>query len=139
MCSSDLETCTLYGGFHPAYACRYRSGCERRYREVLQSYDAIAAADYLPSHFWQQLHEALGTHLNFSFSQSAEKFLAKPWVSPIRGVKRFGVKGKLAPWYVSLYQILAKRREVAYQLNLPENLPVVHDVFHESQIGRAHV
>jgi hypothetical protein len=88
------------------------------------------------SHFWQQLHEALGTHLNFSFSQSAEKFLAKPWVSPIRGVKRFGVKGKLAPWYVSLYQILAKRREVAYQLSLPEDLSVVHDVFHVSQLKK---
>jgi hypothetical protein len=40
-------------------------------------------------------------------------------VSPIRGVKRFGVKGKLAPRYVGPYQIIAKRGEVAYQLNLP--------------------
>jgi hypothetical protein len=35
-------------------------------------------------------------------------------VSPIRGVKRFRVKGKLAPRYVGLYQILTKRGEVAY-------------------------
>jgi hypothetical protein len=35
-------------------------------------------------------------------------------VSPIRGVRRFGVKGKLAPRYVGSYQILAKRGEVAY-------------------------
>jgi hypothetical protein len=34
-------------------------------------------------------------------------------VSPIRGVRRFGVKGKLAPGYVGPYQILAKRGEVA--------------------------
>jgi hypothetical protein len=40
-------------------------------------------------------------------------------VSPIRGVRRFGVKGKLAPYYVGLYQILTKRGEVAYQLSLP--------------------
>ena len=40
-------------------------------------------------------------------------------VSPIRGVKRFGVKGKLAPRYVGLYQIIAKRGDVAYQLSLP--------------------
>jgi hypothetical protein len=53
-------------------------------------------------------------------------------VSPIRGVKRFGVKGKLAPRYVGLYQILAKRGEVAYQLSLPEGLSAVHDVFHVS-------
>jgi hypothetical protein len=53
-------------------------------------------------------------------------------VSPIRGVKRFGVKGKLAPRYVGLYQILAKRGEVAYQLSMLEGLSVVHDVFHVS-------
>jgi hypothetical protein len=35
-------------------------------------------------------------------------------VSPIKGVRRFGVKGKLAPGYVGQYQILAKRGEVAY-------------------------
>jgi hypothetical protein len=53
-------------------------------------------------------------------------------VSSIRGVRRFGVKGKLAPRYVGLYQILAKHAEVAYQLSLPEGLSVVYDVFHVS-------
>jgi hypothetical protein len=53
-------------------------------------------------------------------------------VSPIRGVRRFGVKGKLAPRYIGPYQILARRGEVAYQLSLPENLSAVHDVFHVS-------
>jgi hypothetical protein len=51
-------------------------------------------------------------------------------VSPIRGVRRFGVEGKLAPRYVGPYQILAKRGEVAYQLSLQEGLSVVHDIFH---------
>jgi hypothetical protein len=55
-------------------------------------------------------------------------------VSPIRGVRRFKVKGKLAPCYVGLYQILARREEVAYQLSLPEGLSAVHDVFHVSQL-----
>jgi hypothetical protein len=57
-------------------------------------------------------------------------------VSPIRGVRRFRVKGKLAPRYVGLYQILAKRGEVDYQLSLPEDLSVVHDVFHVSQLKK---
>jgi hypothetical protein len=57
-------------------------------------------------------------------------------VSPIRGVRRFGVKGKLAPRYIGLYQILARRGEVAYQLSLPENLSAVHDVFHVSQLKK---
>jgi hypothetical protein len=57
-------------------------------------------------------------------------------VSPIRGTKRFGVKGKLAPRYIGLYQIQARRGEVSYQLSLPENLSVVHDVFHVSQLKK---
>jgi hypothetical protein len=63
-------------------------------------------------------------------------FVYRLKVSPMRGVRRFGVKGKLAPHYVGPYQILAKRREVAYQLSLPEGLPVVHDVFHVSQLKK---
>jgi hypothetical protein len=57
-------------------------------------------------------------------------------VSPIRGVRRFGVKGKLAPCYVGPYQILARRGEVAYQLSLPEGLSAAHGVFHVSQLKK---
>jgi hypothetical protein len=38
-------------------------------------------------------------------------------VSPMKGVKRFGVKGKLAPCYIGLFPILEKCGIVAYKLD----------------------
>jgi hypothetical protein len=57
-------------------------------------------------------------------------------VSPIRGIKRFGVKGKLAPRYIESYPIQAKCGEVAYQLSLLESLSAVHEAFHVSQLKK---
>jgi len=57
-------------------------------------------------------------------------------VSPMRSVKRFNMKGKLAPRYVGPFKVLKRCGEVAYQLELPENLSSVHDVFHVSQLKK---
>ena len=57
-------------------------------------------------------------------------------VTPLKGTHRFGIKGKLAPRYIGPFRILAKRGEVAYQLELPPHLSKVHDVFHVSQLRR---
>jgi hypothetical protein len=57
-------------------------------------------------------------------------------VSPMRTVKRFNMKGKLAPRYIGPFKIIERRGEVAYQLELPESLAGVHDVFHVSQLKK---
>jgi hypothetical protein len=57
-------------------------------------------------------------------------------VSPMRGTRRFKVKGKLAPRYVGPFKIVDRRGEVAYQLELPPQLADVHDVFHVSQLKK---
>jgi hypothetical protein len=57
-------------------------------------------------------------------------------VSPMRGMKRFKVKGKLSPRYIGPFKILERKGEVAYQLELPDRLSDVHDVFHVSQLKK---
>jgi hypothetical protein len=57
-------------------------------------------------------------------------------VSPMRGTQRFKIKGKLAPRYVGPFMILSRKREVAYQLELPSQLSDVHDLFHVSQLKK---
>jgi hypothetical protein len=63
-------------------------------------------------------------------------------VSPMKGVKRFGVKGKLAPRYIGPLPILVKCGSMAYKLYLPPSLAGVHDIFHVLQLKKclkAHV
>jgi hypothetical protein len=57
-------------------------------------------------------------------------------VSPMNGVKRFGLKEKLSPHYIGPFLILEKCGNVAYKLKLPPSLTGVHDIFHVSQLKK---
>ena len=46
------------------------------------------------------------------------------------------MNGKLAPRYIGPFEIIESRGEVAYQLELPDSLSGVHDVFHVSQLKK---
>ena len=68
---------------------------------------------------------------NLRVAQSRKKSYADTWrrelifeigdyvylkVLPMRSVRRFNMKGKLAPRYIGPFKILERRGEVAYQL-----------------------
>ncbi|GKA87054.1 putative nucleotidyltransferase, ribonuclease H [Tanacetum coccineum] len=53
-------------------------------------------------------------------------------VSPCRGVRRFVLKGKLSPRFISPFEILDRVGKVSYRLALPPQLSHVHNVFHVS-------
>ncbi|GKB49838.1 hypothetical protein Tco_0900591 [Tanacetum coccineum] len=52
------------------------------------------------------------------------------------GMLHFGKKGKLAPRYVGLLEILERIGLVAYRLRLSEELSGVHDTFHVSNLKK---
>jgi hypothetical protein len=54
----------------------------------------------------------------------------------MKGVKRFGVKGKLSPRYIGPFPILGRCETVAYKLELPPSLVGVHFIFHVSQLKK---
>ena len=57
-------------------------------------------------------------------------------VAPLKGVLRFGKKGKLSPCIIGPFEILERIGILAYRLALPPNLSSVHDVFHVSMLRK---
>ncbi|GKA43281.1 putative reverse transcriptase domain-containing protein [Tanacetum coccineum] len=68
--------------------------------------------------------------------QVGDKVMLK--VSPWKGVVRFGKRGKLNPRYVGPFKVVEKVGEVAYKLELPEELSRVHNTFHVSNLKKCH-
>jgi hypothetical protein len=57
-------------------------------------------------------------------------------VSPMRGLRRFKIRGKLAPRYIGPFKVLEQSGKLAYQLELPPQLSDMHDVFHVLQLRK---
>ncbi|GJS55692.1 hypothetical protein Tco_0629054, partial [Tanacetum coccineum] len=68
--------------------------------------------------------------------QVGDKVMLK--VSPWKGVVHFGKRGKLNPKYVGPFKVLEKVGEVAYKLELPQELSRVHNTFHVSNLKKCH-
>ncbi|GJW53307.1 hypothetical protein Tco_0097392 [Tanacetum coccineum] len=68
--------------------------------------------------------------------QVGDKVMLK--VSPWKGVVRFGKRGKLNPRYVGPFKVIERVGEVAYKLELPEELSRVHNTFHVSNLKKCH-
>nr|GFA93451.1 putative reverse transcriptase domain-containing protein [Tanacetum cinerariifolium] len=68
--------------------------------------------------------------------QVGDKVMLK--VSSWKGVVRFGKRGKLNPRYVGPFKVLERIGDVAYKLDLPEELSIVHNTFHMSNLKKCH-
>ncbi|WMV41902.1 hypothetical protein MTR67_035287 [Solanum verrucosum] len=55
----------------------------------------------------------------------------------MKGVMRFGKKGKFSPRYIGPYRISKRMGNVAYELELPQELAAVHPVFPISMLKKS--
>nr|GEX58280.1 putative reverse transcriptase domain-containing protein [Tanacetum cinerariifolium] len=68
--------------------------------------------------------------------QVEDKVMLK--VSPWKWVVRFGKRGKLNPRYVRPFKVLERVGDVAYKIDLSEELSRVHNTFHVSNLKKRH-
>jgi ribonuclease HI len=108
---------------------------------VIEGPDFIAAAEDKVAEIRENLRAAQSRQKSYadkrrrplSFNVGDHVYLK---VSPIRGTRRFQVRGKLAPRYIGPFLIVKKVGAVAYKLQLPQEMSDVHDVFHVSQLKK---
>ncbi|XP_049351873.1 uncharacterized protein LOC125816323 [Solanum verrucosum] len=89
----------------------------------------------------QRLATAQSRHKSYANNRRRGlEFFIGDWVflkvSPMKGVMRFGKKGKLSPRYIGPYKIIRRVGQVAYELELPQELSTVHPVFHVSMLRK---
>ena len=57
-------------------------------------------------------------------------------VAPMKGIMRFGKKGKLSPRYIGPFSVIERIGDVAYRLDLPMSMSQIHNVFHVSMLRK---
>ncbi|XP_038890916.1 uncharacterized protein LOC120080343 [Benincasa hispida] len=57
-------------------------------------------------------------------------------MAPMKGVLRFGKKGKLSRRFVGPFEILERIGSMAYRLTFPPSLSTVHNIFHVSMLRK---
>ncbi|XP_073024300.1 uncharacterized protein [Primulina eburnea] len=57
-------------------------------------------------------------------------------ISPRKGIRRAGKKGKLQPRFIGPFEIMKRIGPAAYQLQLPKTMSGIHNVFHVSQLRK---
>ena len=128
----------LYGRRCRSPICWYESGEQK---ELELQTDLVADTTAAIQQIRQRIETAQSRQKSYAdtrrrpleFSVGDSVFLR---VAPMKGVMRFGKKGKLSPRYVGPYLISRRVGKVAYELELPQEMSAVHNVFHVSMLKK---
>jgi hypothetical protein len=101
--------------------------------DILQ--EAVKQVRMVRENMWvaQSRQKSYTNHRSRELSFEVKDFIYLK-LSPMRGLRRFKVRGKLTPMFIGPFKILDKIGNVAYQLELLPQLFDVHDVFRVSQL-----
>ncbi|KAK1610026.1 hypothetical protein QYE76_033699 [Lolium multiflorum] len=123
----------------------------RKCRSPICWYEAGASKEFNPNYVKEKQHIIDIIRDRLKIAQSRQKSYAdqkrRTWepqvgdmvylkVSPMKGLQRIGVKGKLSPRYIGPFKILSQNRGLAFELELPGRLSQIHNVFHVSQLRK---
>ncbi|KAJ4943955.1 hypothetical protein NE237_005595 [Protea cynaroides] len=134
-----LRTCALdFKGAWDEKLSLIEFAYNNSYQATIQMapYEALYGKNYCTPLLWNEVGERRIIGPEFVEETCRVIDQIKERVSPVRGLKRFGKKGKLCPRYVGPYEILTRRGNVAYQLALPPSMSSVHNVFHVSLLKK---
>ncbi|WMV58247.1 hypothetical protein MTR67_051632 [Solanum verrucosum] len=134
-----------------AYASRKLKVHEKNYPTHDLELAAVVFALKIWHHYLYDVHVDVFTDhssLQYVFSQKELnlrqmrdlEFEVNDWVylkiSPMKGVMRFGKKGKWSPRYIGPYRISKRSGNVDYELELLQESAAVHPVFHVSTLKK---
>nr|GEZ23607.1 putative reverse transcriptase domain-containing protein [Tanacetum cinerariifolium] len=143
-CFGDLRTLIMHESHKSKYSIHPSS--DKMYQDLKQLY------------WWPNMKANIATYVSKCLTCSKVKaehpkpsgLLRKPMdfqvgdkvmlkVSPWKGVVRFGKRRKLNPRYIGPFQVLSKVGDVAYRLELPQQLSRVHNTFHVSNLKKLEI
>ncbi|GJT76193.1 putative reverse transcriptase domain-containing protein [Tanacetum coccineum] len=118
----DLRSVIIHESHKSKYSIH--PGSEKMYQDMKKLY------------WWPNIKADIATYRKPMEFEVGDMVMLK--VLPWKGVVRFGRRGKLNPRYVRPFKELAKVGKVAYRLELPQELSMVHHTFHVSNLNKCY-